>query len=68
MTTIKITVDDSLSFSKLQTALSLIHGITKIEVEKSSVDLEKKEYEQLKIAFLNSSKHSMAHQISKYIS
>ena len=31
-------------------------------------DSEKKEYEQLKNAFLNSSKHSMSQQIDKYLS
>ena len=37
-------------------------------VQKSSVGYEKEEYEQLKTAFLNGSKHSMAQQINKYVS
>ena len=65
MTTVKITIDDSLSLHKLKEALSSIRGITKIEVAKST---EKEEYEQLKSAFLNSSKRSMAQQINKYLS
>ncbi|MCL2511291.1 MAG: hypothetical protein FWF09_04495 [Bacteroidales bacterium] len=35
---------------------------------KSYADTEKKEYEQLKTAFLNGSKYSMAQQINKYVS
>jgi len=65
MTTVKITIDDSLPLYKLKEALSLIRGIAKIEVADLS---EKEEYEQLKNAFLNSSKHSMSQQISKYLS
>jgi hypothetical protein len=67
MTTVKITIDDSLPLSELETALSLIRGVTKIEVAESSADTEKKEYEQLKDAFLNHSKRSMAQQINKYL-
>ena len=65
MTTVRITIDDSLPLYKLKEALSVIRGITQIEVAESS---EKEEYEQLKNAFLNGSKHSMSQQISKYIS
>jgi hypothetical protein len=68
MTTVKITIDDSLPFAKLKTALSLFRGVTKIEVAEYSVETEKKEYEQLKDAFLNGSKRSMAQQINKYLS
>ena len=65
MTTVKITIDDSLPLYKLKDALSLIRGIAKVEVAEPT---EKEEYEQLKSVFLNSSKHSMSQQISKYIS
>jgi hypothetical protein len=45
------------------------HGeVTKIEIAESSADTGKKEYEQLKDAFLNHSKRSMAQQINKYLS
>ena len=67
MTTVKITIDDSLPFAQLKKTLSLIRGITKVEIADFSVDPEKKEYEQLKTAFLNSSKRSMAQQLNKYI-
>jgi len=67
MTTVKITIDDSLPFSDLKTALSLIQGIAKIEVAEYSDETDKKEYEQMKIAFLNGSKHAMSHHISKYL-
>jgi hypothetical protein len=43
MTTVKITIDDSLSVSKLKTALSLFHGVTKIEVEDTYVETENRE-------------------------
>ena len=66
MTTVKITIDDSLPFAKLKTVLSLFRGVTKIEVAEYCVETEKKEYEQLKDAFFNGSKRSMAQQISKY--
>jgi hypothetical protein len=69
MTTVEITIDDSLPLSKLRTVLSLIRGVTRIEIAESHyVDTEKKEYEQLKTAFLNGSRHSMAQQINKYLS
>jgi len=67
MTTVKITIDDSLPFSDLKSALSLIRGIAKIEVAEYSDETDKKEYEQLKNAFLNGSKHSMSQHISKYL-
>jgi len=35
--------------------------------KEESVDAEKKEYEQLKTAFLNGSKRTMSRQISKYV-
>ena len=63
MTTIKITIDDSLPFAELKTILSLIRGVTKVEITDFSVDSEKKEYELLKTAFLNSSKRFMAQQL-----
>jgi hypothetical protein len=65
MTTVKITIDDSLSISKLKTALSLFRGVTKIEVSKSPIEATKDEYEQLKDAFLCNSKLSMSQQITK---
>ena len=64
MTTVKITIDDSLPLYKLKEALSLIRGIARIEVTEST---EKAEYEQLKNAFFNNSKLSMSQQISKYL-
>ena len=41
MTTVKVTIDDSLPLSKLKTALSLIRGITGIEVAEPSISSEK---------------------------
>ena len=67
MTTVKITIDDSLPFSDLKTALSLIRGIAKIEVAEYADETDKKEYEQLKSAFLNGSKQAMSQHISKYL-
>ena len=67
MTTVQITIDDSLPLSKLKTALSLIRGVTRIEVAESFVKADKEEYEQVKNAFLNHSKRSMAQQINKYL-
>jgi hypothetical protein len=67
MTTVKITIDDTLPFSDLKTALSLIRGIAKIEVANYSGETDNKEYEQLKNAFLNGSKHSMSQHISRFI-
>ena len=55
MTTVKITIDDTLPFSDLRTALSLIRGVSKIEFVNYSVETDKHEYEQLKNAFLNGS-------------
>ena len=68
METVKITIDDSLPLSELKRVLSLIHGITKIEVTESSAETEKEEYETLKNAFMQSSRHAMAQQINKYLS
>ena len=67
MTTVTITIDDSLPLAKLKTALSLFRGITKIEVAETSAEAGKMEYEQLKDIFLSSSKRSMSQQISKYL-
>ena len=67
MTTVKITIDDSLPFSDLKTVLSLIRGIAKVEVAEYSDETDKKEYEQLKNIFLNGSKHSMSQHVSKYL-
>ncbi|MDR2204578.1 MAG: hypothetical protein LBE36_00210 [Flavobacteriaceae bacterium] len=54
-------------FSDLKTALSLIRGIAKIEIAEYSDETDNKEYEQLKKAFFNGSKHSMSQHISRYI-
>ena len=67
MTVVKITIDNSLPFSELKTALSLFRGVTKIEVADSFAETERKEYEQLKNAFLSNSKRTMAQQINKYL-
>jgi hypothetical protein len=63
MKTLKITIDDSLPFSDLKTALSLIRGITKIEVANYSDDTDKQEYDLLKNVFFDNSKRSMAQYI-----
>ena len=67
MTTVRITVDDTLPFSDLKNALSLIRGISKIEVDENSVATDHIEYEQLKSSFFNGSKRTMSQHISKYI-
>ena len=67
MTTVKITIDNSLPFSDLKTVLSLIRGISKIEIAEYADETDRHEYEQLRDAFLNGSKRSMSHHISKYI-
>jgi hypothetical protein len=67
MTTIKITIDDSLPFSDLKTALSLIRGITEIEIAEYSDKNDKQEYEQLKNIFLSGSKRSMSQHIHKFL-
>ena len=67
MTTVKITIDDSLPLYKLKEALSLIRGIARIEVTEVTESTEKAEYEQLKNVFFNNSKRSMSQQISKYL-
>ena len=68
METVKITIDDNLPLSELKRVLSLIRGVIEIEGAESSAETEKEEYEKLKNAFLNSSRHAMAHQINKYLS
>ena len=65
--TVKITIDDTLPFSDLKTVLSLIRGISKIEVAEYFDEQDKQEYEELKNVFLNGSKHSMSQHINKYI-
>ena len=67
MTTVKITIEDSLSFSDLKIVLSLIRGVAKIELAEHSDTIDKQEYEQLKGAFLKSSKHSMSQHINKFV-
>jgi len=67
MTTVRITVDDTLPFSDLKTVLSSIRGISGIEVEGNSEATDQLEYEQLKSSFFNGSKRTMAQHISKYI-
>jgi len=67
MTTVSTTIDDTLPFSDFKIALSLIHGIAKVEVAECSDQADRQEYEHLRNAFLNSSKRSMSHHISKFI-
>ena len=67
MTTVKITIEDSLSFSDLKKVLSLIRGIAKIELAEYSDTTDKQEYEQLKGAFLKGSKRSMSQHINKFV-
>ena len=67
MTTVKITIDDSLPFSDLKTVLSLIRGIAKVEVAEYNVENDRQEYRELRNAFLNSSKRSMSQYISKFL-
>ena len=67
MTTEKITIDNSLPFSDLKTVLSLIRGISKVEVAEYYDESDRQEYEQLKNTFLNGSKRSMSHHIRKYL-
>ena len=67
MITVKITIDDTLPFSDLKTALSLIRGVSKIEVAEHLPDNDKQEYEQLKNAFFNGSKRSMSEHINKFV-
>jgi len=66
MTTVKLTIDDTLPLPELRTFLSSISGVRSIEVAEF-YDTEKQEYEQFRTAFLNNSKRSMAHQIKKYL-
>ena len=70
MTTVKITIDDRLPFSELKRILSLMRGVTKIEIAEFSTETEKEkeEYETLKNAFLKSSRYAMTQQINKYLS
>ena len=67
MTTVKITIDDTLPFSDLRTVLSLIRGVSKIEFVDYSIETDKQEYEHLKNAFFNGSKRSMSQHINKFI-
>jgi len=62
MRAIKITIDKSLP---KKSALSSIHGVKGSDF---SIETDKKEYIQIRDAFLNNSKRSMAQQISKYLS
>ena len=48
--------------------LTSTRRVMRVETMDSSVEnTDRKEYEQLKAAFLNSSRHSMAQQINKYL-
>jgi hypothetical protein len=68
MTTVKVTIDDSLPFSDLRTVLSLIRGVAKIEIaDQTAIEKQQGEYEQLKNAFLCNSKLTMSNQINKYL-
>jgi len=66
MRTLKITIDDSLPFADLKTALSLIRGIAKIEVADYSEETDKQEYDLLKNVFFESSKRSMSQHLNKF--
>ncbi len=61
-------IDDSLSFSELKTALSLIRGVLDVELAdpNESVKEEKKKQEQLKEVFFENSKRAMAGHVEKY--
>ena len=67
MTTVKITIDDSLPFSDLKTVLSLIRGVAKVEIAEYHVEKDRQEYKELRNAFLYSSKRSMSQYISKFL-
>ena len=67
MTTVKITIDDTLPFSDLKMVLSLIRGVSQIEIAEYTGEADRQEYEQLKSAFVNGSKRSMAQHINKFI-
>jgi len=67
MTTVMLTLDDTLRFSDLKKMLLLIRGISNIEILKQSNKTDKQEYEQLKNAFISGSKQSMSQHISKYL-
>jgi hypothetical protein len=67
MTIIQITIDESLPLAKFKTALSLIRGVSRIEVLDAAVCADKEDYKQLKSAFLHTSKLSMASKIKKYV-
>ena len=47
MTTVKITIDNTLPFSDLKTVLSLIRGISNVEVAEYYDESDSQEYEQL---------------------
>jgi hypothetical protein len=66
MRTLKIVIGDSLPYSSVKTAQSRIRGMAKIEVADYSDEIDKKEYEQLKKVFFDSSKRSMSQHISKF--
>lgn len=68
MATVKITIDDNLSFPELKIALSLIRGVLDVELTdvNDSGKEEKKEQELLKEVFFKKSKQSMAEYVKKY--
>ncbi|MDD4192844.1 MAG: hypothetical protein PHI28_16020 [Mangrovibacterium sp.] len=65
MTTVKITIDDSLSFSELKAALSLIRGVLAVEI--ADTDQQEDDKEHLKEAFFAGSKRAMAKHFEKYL-
>ena len=67
MTTVKITIDDSLRFSDLKTVLSLIRGVSKVEIAEYHDDTDSMEYGQLRNAFFSGSRRSMSQHISKFV-
>ena len=60
-----LTIDDTLPFPEPRKALSLIRGITKIEIAERFDEINRQEYEPLKNAFLNNLKRSMSKYIDK---
>jgi len=67
MTTVKITIDDSLRFSDLKPALPLVRGISKKTVAEYHNDTDNIEYGQLRNAFFCGSRRSMSQHISKFL-
>ncbi len=69
MTTVRITIDDNLPFSKLKEMLSALPGVKAIEVIKDVKNRKKykQQEEEEKELFLTNSKRAMLTQIEKYL-